>query len=79
MPTAPPKEPPPAPTFLVNETQAARAYQLTPRCLQAWRANGGGPRFVRVSKRCVRYRISDLEEWAADRLRTSTSDEGPAR
>lgn len=63
--------------LLLDERAAAAALGLTPRTLQSWRARGGGPRFVRVSSRCIRYRLSDLDEWAAERVRTSTSDPGP--
>ena len=66
-----------APTILLDERAAAQALGLTPRTLQAWRARGGGPPYVRVSSRCVRYRVVDLDAWAAVRVRTSTSDSGP--
>jgi predicted DNA-binding transcriptional regulator AlpA len=63
--------------LLVDERAAADALGLTPRTLQAWRARGEGPPHVRVSSRCVRYRPQDLEDWAAERVRSSTSDPGP--
>lgn len=66
-----------SPTLLLSERDAAAALSLTPRTLQAWRARGEGPPHVRVSSRCVRYRVEDLESWAAERVRTSTSDAGP--
>ena len=64
------------PKILLDEREAANSYGLTPRCFQAWRARGGGPPFVKVSSRCIRYRVSDLEEWAQNRLRMSTADQG---
>ena len=63
---------------LLTEDQAARFLRFTPRALQGWRYGGGGPRFIRVNLRCVRYRRVDLREWAEARLRTSTSDPGKA-
>lgn len=66
--------PVPGPSFLLTEMQAGDSLGLTPRTLQAWRHAGGGPAFVRISSRCVRYRLADLESFAADRLRSSTSD-----
>ena len=63
---------------LVDEGQAAAALGITPRTLQMWRHKGGGPVFVRISSRCIRYRMADLESFAAERVRTSTSDCGPA-
>lgn len=60
--------------ILLDERTAATALYVTPRTLQEWRRRGGGPQFVRVSSRCIRYRPEDLAAWAAERLRTSTSD-----
>ena len=61
---------------LIDETEAAAFLGLTIRCLQGWRYKGRGPKFVRVSARCIRYRRSELREFADARLRTSTSDTG---
>ncbi len=62
---------------LIDEEQAARFLGLTARCLQGWRYKGGGPKYVRLSQRCIRYRRFDCREFADARLRTSTSDPGP--
>ncbi|MBI3247312.1 MAG: helix-turn-helix domain-containing protein [Deltaproteobacteria bacterium] len=62
------------PDSLLSEAQASELLGVTPRCLQAWRQRGGGPQFVRVSSRCVRYRRRDLIAWAQARLRSSTSE-----
>ena len=61
---------------LLTEREAADFLGVTARCLQAWRYRGGGPKFVRISSRCIRYRKSDLVEWVEERLRSSTSDVG---
>ena len=61
---------------LIDESEAAGFLGLTVRCLQGWRYKGSGPRFVRVSARCIRYRRSELRDFADARLRTSTSDRG---
>lgn len=63
---------------LMNEKAAAEWLGLSIRWMQEKRVTGGGPRFVRLSPRCVRYRLEDLEAWTAERLRTSTSDTGKA-
>lgn len=60
-----------------SEKQAAKLLNLSPKTLQKYRIIGGGPRFVHVSARCVRYRLVDLREWQESRLRESTSDPGP--
>jgi hypothetical protein len=41
---------------------------------------GGGPKFLRPSKRKILYRKSDLDVWAAERTFTSTSEyDDPAK
>ena len=61
---------------LLSPRQAADFLGLTPRFLEMRRFRGGGPPFIRVSGRCVRYLSSDLRAWVEDRRRTSTSDTG---
>ena len=63
---------------LLTQAEAAERLGLSPRWMEVRRYQGGGPPFVRVSSRCVRYRPQDLEAWAAERVRTSTSDSGDA-
>jgi len=60
--------------LLLTEQEAAKAIGLSPRFLQARRYRGDSPRYIRISSRCVRYRPEDLARWAADHVRTSTSD-----
>ncbi len=62
---------------LIDERAAGDFLDLTHRTLQGLRQKGGGPRFVRLSSRCVKYRRIDLNRWAEARLRSSTSDPGP--
>lgn len=62
---------------LVNEREAAEFLGYTIRALQNWRVRGGGPVFVKVSERSVRYRRRDLMAWIEAKRRTSTSDPGP--
>ena len=64
--------------ILLTERQASERLGYSPRALQQWRRTGAGPKFVRVSARSVRYRLCDLHEWIEVRVRTSTSDLGPA-
>lgn len=63
--------------LLLTEAEAAKLLGFTPRFLQVRRYRGGGPKFVRISARAVRYRPEDLRAWAAGLVRTSTSDGGP--
>jgi predicted DNA-binding transcriptional regulator AlpA len=59
---------------LINEHEAAAFLGYTVRALQNWRTRGGGPRFVKVSSRSIRYRRRDLIEWAERLLKSSTSE-----
>lgn len=61
---------------LLNEKQAAAFLGHKPRTLQKWRVTGGGPVFISISKRSVRYRRRDLLAWTEARVRRSTSDVG---
>tara|TARA_R110001599_G_scaffold119825_2_gene290603 strand:- start:5349 stop:5570 length:222 start_codon:yes stop_codon:yes gene_type:complete len=58
---------------LVNEREAASILCYSVRALQNWRHRGGGPDFVKVSSRSVRYRRADLEKWIAARTVSNTS------
>lgn len=62
---------------LVDEKEAGRFLGLTRRCMQAYRQKGGGPRFIVISSRCIRYRRHDLRCWVDGRVRSSTADPGP--
>ena len=59
---------------LLTEQDAARFLKFKPRALQAWRQRGGGPHFVRISSRAVRYRRRDIVTWIESRIRSSTAD-----
>ena len=61
---------------LIDEKAAAEFLGLTGRTMQKLRQRGDGPRYVRISSRCLRYRRIDLREYAEARMRTSTSDPG---
>ena len=59
---------------LINETEAAGFLGYSIRALQNWRYRGGGPDFVKVSQRSVRYRRKDLIAWADRNTVSSTSE-----
>jgi len=60
---------------LLTTFEVGRITKNSVRTLESWRLKGGGPPFVRISRRSVRYRRSDLEQWIEDRVVTSTSEE----
>ena len=61
---------------LIDEKTAAAFLGLTARTMQAYRQKGGGPKYISLSSRCLRYRRIWLLEYAEARTRTSTSDPG---
>ena len=62
---------------LIDENEAASFLGLVARTLQGMRQRGGGPRYVVISARCLRYRRIDLRQWAEARMQSSTADAGP--
>jgi predicted DNA-binding transcriptional regulator AlpA len=56
--------------ILLREREAAALLAISARSLWGLRARGEIP-VVRISKHCVRYRVADLEAWAAKRASTS--------
>ena len=63
---------------LVDEKVAAKFLNVTPRSMQAMRQRGGGPQFIRISSRCIRYTRALLKAHTDARTRSSTSDPGKA-
>lgn len=66
-----------APRF-VRTHDAAAFLGLSGRTLEKHRCTGTGPVFRKLGGRVV-YAIDDLEAWAADRARNSTSDPGQSQ
>lgn len=58
---------------LMDERQAASILCYSVRALQNWRHRGGGPKFIRVSSRSIRYRRRDLMDWIDSRTVSNTS------
>lgn len=53
------------PSDLLDEKEAARFLKLAAATLRNWRAAKQGPATLRVGKRAIRYRFSDLEAFIA--------------
>ena len=68
-------EPPTNPDTLLTTQQLAEIFQTSPRTIEGWRVTGGGPPFLRVGGRSVRYRWGAALEWLKPRLAQSTSEE----
>ena len=52
-----------SPPAMLDQKEAAQFLHVQPRTLESWRQRRIGPRFVRYSMRCVRYRTQDLQAW----------------
>jgi hypothetical protein len=48
---------------LLTPKQCAVLVGVRPSTLQTWRALGAGPRFVKLSRRTVRYPMAGLMDW----------------
>ncbi len=66
------------PDALLYTVEAAFLLGLSPRTLEALRLRGGGPPYIQVTPKAVRYRRRDLDAWLDARQRVSTSDPGPS-
>jgi hypothetical protein len=63
---------------LLDTRAAAAVLGLSHRTLECLRVRGGGPAYVRLSRRAIRYHPADLEAFIEQSRRSSTSDNGGA-
>lgn len=65
----------PAGSLAAFDTRQASLYTgLAESTLEKKRVAGDGPRFVRYSRKAVRYLVADLDAWMAERTVSSTSE-----
>ncbi len=60
----------------LSVTEAARFLGLGKSTLDKLRLTGGGPAYLKLGPRRVVYDPVDLERWASERRRRSTSEGG---
>jgi predicted DNA-binding transcriptional regulator AlpA len=65
---------PEKPDRLLRTREAAKIVGVSPRTMESYRRNGGGPPFVKIRDYAVRYVLRDLLAWIAARKRTLTLD-----
>lgn len=65
---------PGAEDLLFTPDQAANYTGLTKPTLQRHRTNGTGPNFIKLGKRRIAYRLSDIKAWLDTRVAASTAD-----
>ena len=50
-----------------NEKEISDYSGISVSALRAWRFRGVGPTYVKVSRRLIRYKITDFEDWMKER------------
>jgi excisionase family DNA binding protein len=60
---------------LLTVREAARHLKVSRSTLERLRAEGKGPRFIRVSERSIRYSLADIEEWVKHGGFNGTTDD----
>ena len=61
-------------TTLVRPEAAAQRLGVSPSTLAKWRMTGDGPPFRKLSARCVRYALDDLEAYMRAKSQQTTAD-----
>ncbi|MBN8542845.1 MAG: helix-turn-helix domain-containing protein [Alphaproteobacteria bacterium] len=57
----------------IDEKHASEYLGISYRTLQGYRTKGGGPKFVKIGKKTIRYKVSDLIAWSDDNKKMNTS------
>ena len=52
--------------FLLREQEASNILEIKARTLKNWRRLGIGPAYIKISRKCIRYRKSDLIKWLSE-------------
>lgn len=60
------------PDQLIDEKQASQLMGISPRTLQGYRVKGGGPEFIKLNNKIVRYKISAIQNWINDNKKINT-------
>jgi len=59
---------------LYSPDEAAAYLGIAAQTLAHWRVRSTGPKFIHLSKRCVRYSELALKEWVESRTQESTAE-----
>lgn len=59
---------------LYTADEAADYLNVAAQTLAHWRVQGIGPKFIHLSKRCVRYSELALRDWVNSRTQESTTE-----
>jgi len=58
---------------LLLPAQVADRLSVSTKVLERWRGAGDGPAFVRLTRKTLRYRASDVEAFVTAKVRASTA------
>lgn len=58
---------------LLSPAAVAEMLGVAERTLERWRITGDGPRFVKLSRKAVRYCAKDVAAFIAERIRANTA------
>lgn len=61
------------PELHIDEKKAAEFIGISYRTLQGYRVKGGGPEYIKIGKKAVRYKIQDLINWVNSKKKQNTS------
>jgi predicted DNA-binding transcriptional regulator AlpA len=59
---------------LINEREASELFGMSTAWFQRKRWEGGGPLFLKIDKKSIRYQISDLNDYFIKKKLRSTSE-----
>jgi len=59
---------------LIDEFTVAENLRVSVKTIQNWRQLGRGPRYIAISKRCIRYKPEDVQAWVERQAAYSTSE-----
>jgi predicted DNA-binding transcriptional regulator AlpA len=61
------RETPALTVALMTEQELSSRWQISIKTLQRWRGQQTGPKFIKLENRSVRYRLTDIETYEAER------------
>ncbi len=61
--------------YLLSTKHLSRRWNIAPRTLERWRAEGQGPQFIRIGRH-IRYRETDILDFEAEQMEASKRRNG---
>ena len=57
---------------LIRRSDLPKYLPIAAQTAARWSCEGQGPRFIKVGRRLVAYRVGDLREWLQNQTQTNT-------